>query len=100
MNYIDLDNDYIKEANAAYWEEENEMKLGIHPSQVKERIEKCLVSEIEEDFGKITFLDWNHENTSVGVYVNNNFFGIFDYDINEFRSTPDTRLCETLKQMD
>ena len=32
--------EYIKEVNAAYWAEEEEMKLGIHPSQTDRRAEE------------------------------------------------------------
>ena len=35
-----FDDSYIHEVNAAYWAEEEELRAGIHPSQVKERIKK------------------------------------------------------------
>ena len=30
--------EYVRTVNAAYWEEEGEMKLGIHPSQTQEKL--------------------------------------------------------------
>lgn len=33
--------DIINMLNAAYWDEENEMKMGNHPSQVIDRMEKA-----------------------------------------------------------
>lgn len=38
---FEMNDDYIKEVNAAYWAEEEEMKAGIHPSQIIERVKKC-----------------------------------------------------------
>lgn len=29
--------DYIREVNAAYWEEEAKFQLGIHPMQIKDK---------------------------------------------------------------
>ena len=49
-----FDNDCCKEISAAYWAEEEEMKLGIHPSQVKERIVKELYEL--ESLSMIAFL--------------------------------------------
>ena len=37
---FEMDDDYIKEVNANYWVEEEEMKTGVHPSQIIERIQK------------------------------------------------------------
>ena len=79
-----IDNDYINEVGRAYWTEDDEMKSGNHSAQVKERIEKCLSSEIGEDFGEITFLDWVFRGSRVGVYLNLEFYGVFNYDRNEF----------------
>ena len=39
---FEIDDDYIKEVNANYWAEEEEMKAGIHPSQIIERVQKVL----------------------------------------------------------
>lgn len=37
---FDIDEDYYREASAAYFAEEEEMKLGIHPTQIHEKIRK------------------------------------------------------------
>ena len=89
-------NDYIKEVNANYWVEEEEMKAGVHPSQIIERVQKVLVKSGTK--GKITFMDYNgFSGTRVGVSVDGNFYGVFDYIENEFESTPESRLTETLE---
>ena len=80
---FEIDNDYIREANAAYWAEEDEMKVGIHPTQVLERITERLVFE-NVDFCEITFLDWNIEGTRVKVSLDGKEYGIFNYDTNRF----------------
>lgn len=73
---------YCREISRLYWIEEDEMKLGIHPSQVKERIEKEL-NLIDKAYEKITFLDWI-ENSQVKVSLDGVYFGIFDYAENHF----------------
>ena len=83
-NYID---EYINEANAAYWEEEDEIKLGIRPSQIKESIESWLDSN-DVKYEKITFLDWSCGEQKVGVYVDGEFFGVFNYQCNVFETVP------------
>lgn len=77
---FEIDN---QELSAMYWAEEEEMKLGNHPSQVKERIESNLnTHRIEYD--KITFLDWNIEGPRVIVSLDNSIYGVFNYEINQF----------------
>lgn len=44
---FNIDDNYIAEVNAAYWAEEDEMRSGIHPTQVLERIQDRLVLELE-----------------------------------------------------
>lgn len=73
----------IKEINANYWEEENELKMGIHPIQIKERIEKCL-SEQDVAYIKITFLDWNVDGPRVRVSLDGTVYGVFNYETNHF----------------
>lgn len=93
---FEMDDDYIKEVNANYWAEEEEMKVGVHPSQIIERVQKVLVESGTK--GKITFMDYNgFSGTRVGVSVDDNFYGVFDYIENEFESTPESRLTETLE---
>lgn len=94
-----FNDEYIKEVNAAYWAEEEEIKLGIHPSQVKERIEKALYN-IGYHYEEISFLDWNYEGSRVGVSTDGSFFGIFNYETNEFESSPETRLEEATKDFE
>ena len=93
---FEIDDNYIKEINANYWEEENEMKAGVHPSQIIERVEKELIKSGNK--GKITFMDYNgFSGTRVGVSVNNSVYGVFEYIENKFESTPESRLIETLE---
>ena len=96
-----FDNDCCKEISAAYWAEEEEMKLGIHPSQVKERIVKELY-ELGTDYtdNDITFLDWDISGSRVRVFIHDSFFGIFDYEENKFQSTPESRLEEVTKDFE
>lgn len=83
-NYSD---EYINEEGVAYFAEENEMKLGIHPSQIKESIESWLNSN-DVKYEKITFLDWSYGEQKVGVYVDGEFFGVFNYQCNVFETVP------------
>lgn len=93
---FEMNDDYIKEVNAAYWAEEEEMKAGVHPSQIIERVQKVLLESGNK--GKITFMDYNgFSGTRVGVSVDDNFYGVFDYIENEFESTPESRLTEALE---
>lgn len=80
-----ITDEYIKEINAAYWAEEEEMKAGIHPSQVRERIEKALY-DMGHQYEEISFLDWNVEGPRVKVSTNGKFFGIFNYETNKFET--------------
>ena len=76
--------------------EEEEMKAGVHPSQIIERVQKVLLESGNK--GKITFMDYNgFSGTRVGVSVDDNFYGVFDYIENEFESTPESRLTEALE---
>ena len=96
---FEIDDNYIKEINANYWEEENEMKAGVHPSQIIERVEKELIKSGNK--GKITFMDYNgFSGTRVGVSVNNSVYGVFEYIENKFESTPESRLIETLETIE
>ena len=72
------DHDYIEAINNAYWAEEEEMKLGIHPSQVRERIKNAL-SEKGVIYNEITFLDWITGDSKVKVSLDNKVYGTFDY---------------------
>ena len=69
---FEMDDDYIKEVNANYWVEEEEMKTGVHPSQIIERIQKVLdESGVKK---KITFMDYSgFSGTRVGVFVDKEF---------------------------
>ena len=96
---FEMNDDYIKEVNAAYWAEEEEMKAGVHPSQIIERAQKVL--DEYGNKGKITFMDYNgFSGTRVGVSVNNSFYGVFDHIENAFESTPESRLIETLETIE
>ena len=86
--------EHIKEMNTNCLIEE-EMKIDVHPSQIIERVKKALdKSGVKR---KITFMDYNgFSGTRVGVSVDGNFYGVFDYIDNVFESTPESRLMETL----
>ena len=77
-----FDDEYIKALNAAYWEEEMDMQLGIHPSQVKERIETWLYEH--NICGEISYLDWINRDCTVKVYLDESYFGKYNYMENEF----------------
>ena len=85
------DHDYIEAINTAYWVEEEEMKAGVHPSQILERIQDIFhQSDIR---GNITFMDYDgFSGSRVEVFVDGNFYGVFDYQENEFESTPEQAL--------
>lgn len=89
-----IDDEYCDEVSRNYWAEEYEMKMGIHPTQIKERIESWMSKNNVS--GEITFLDWEYCGHRVGVQIDKQFFGIFDYDKNIFESTPDDRFTEFL----
>lgn len=93
---FEMNDDYIKEVNANYWAEEEEIKVGVHPSQIIERVQKVLnESGVKK---KITFMDYNgFSGARVGVSVDGNFYGVFDYVENVFESTPESRLTEVLE---
>lgn len=93
---FEMNDDYIKEVNANYWAEEEEMKAGVHPSQIIERVQKVLdESGVKK---KITFMDYDgFSGARVGVSVDDSFYGVFDYIENVFESTPESRLTETLE---
>lgn len=96
---FEIDDNYIKNVNANYWAEENEIKSGAHPSQIIKKVEEELVKSGNK--GKITFMDYNgFSGTRVGVSVNNRFYGVFDYIENKFESTPENRLIETLETLE
>lgn len=97
-NFV-ISDDYIRELNVAYWAEEDETKMGIHPLQIKERV----LSVLKRD--NVTFSEYIQNfwpsGPRIEVILDGEFYGIFDYEINEFESTPDSRLAEfTNNQMD
>ena len=92
--------DYCKEVSAAYWAEEDEFKMGIHPTQIKEK----LITWFQENNYHIEegdiFLDWKYSRPHVGVKINGEYFGRFDYDENTFIDTPDSRLSDEINAYD
>lgn len=93
---FEMNDAYIKEVNANYWAEEEEMKAGVHPSQIIERVRKVLDDSGIK--GDITFMDYDgFQGTRVGVSVGGEFYGVFDYVENGFEGTPETRLVEYLE---
>ena len=81
-----IDDNYCRAASDAYWAEEIEYRLGTHPEQIKEKIEKELVQTIGDNFGIVTALVWQYGGMRVGVLVNGEFYGIFNYEENKFES--------------
>lgn len=74
---------YCREASEAYWAEEAEYEAGVHPTQVKERIDKEM-KNLGFDSNDISFLDWDIEGPKVKVSTNGSYFGIFNYETNKF----------------
>ena len=73
----------IRELNAMYWAEEEELKAGIHPTQIIERVEK----QLEKDnikYTKITFMNYHENCWKVDVSLDGEFYKTFDYDLNVF----------------
>lgn len=95
---FDITDDYIKEVSAAYWAEEDEMKMGIHPLQIKERVE----SSLKKNNVKFNNYEQRFElqGPRVEIILDGKFYGIFDYEINEFESTPDSRLTEFINNQE
>ena len=84
-NNIEIIDDYIKEINANYWAEMTEMENGIHPTQIIERVRKIL--DKSGNNKKITFMDYhNFSGQRVGVFVDGNFYGVFNYEENIFET--------------
>lgn len=75
--------DFVKEINAAYWAEEDEMKAGVHPNQVKERAE-IVLKELGHKFNTITRMNWDISGPRVKIDVDGKYFGIYNYSSNEF----------------
>lgn len=82
---FEIDSEYINEVNANYWAEVEAMKAGIHPLQIKDRVMQVLIDSGNN--GKVTSMDYNSLNgPRVGVSVDGNFYGVFNYNTNEFES--------------
>lgn len=79
---VEINDEYIREVSTAYWEEEEEMKMGIHPLQILERVQHTLKES--GCGGEITFMDYSISGSRVIVSVNNSVYGIFDYEDNVF----------------
>lgn len=76
-----ITDDYIKEVNAAYWAEEDEMRMGIHPTQIRAKIEAYLIqNKIVKDTDSMRdiFLNWVGNNR-VEVSIDGDLIGTFDY---------------------
>lgn len=82
-----IDDEYCREVSNAYFEEEEEMRLGIHPSQILDSVENELCKRNIK--GKVTFMDYaNYTGHNVGVSLNGEFFGVYNYDEDVFESMP------------
>ena len=75
---------YVQDVSAAYFAEEAEMLAGVHPTQVAGRI-KVALTKVCIYNPNITFLNWvDYEGPRVGVDVNNELYGVFNYASNKF----------------
>lgn len=88
MNDLFL-NEHIDDINNAYWEEELEMEIGIHPSQVIERIEKNL-RDSNIQYKDIAYLNWI-DYPYVEVSIDSKKYGIFDYKENIWSKLNETQ---------
>lgn len=80
-----FDDDYCREISNAYWAEEEEMKAGIHPTQVLERIKKTMADLFNITDPNITFLNWEkYDGPRVEVSTDDMIFGVFNYETNAF----------------
>ena len=90
---FEIDDDYCKEAAAAYFAEEEEMKLGIHPTQIKDRIKDWFYKNDDGNVDITRLDEWT--DSTVKVYIrrtgmlDGKIFGIFNYINNEFDSIED-----------
>ena len=66
-----------------YWTEEDEFNAGIHPTQVRERIEQALKKEHVE-YAEITYLDWLKDGVHVMVSLDGTVYGPFNFQTNQF----------------
>lgn len=74
-----MSDEHANELIAAYWAEEEEMKAGVHPSQIIPKIEE-LLRLMSMDPALVTMYDWNTSGHTVIVSYENKKFGIFNYD--------------------
>lgn len=79
-----MDDDYMRELSMNYWAEEEEIKAGTHPSQIKERIEDQL-----SQYGiyEVTRMNYIPDSARVAYTAENETgdikTGIYDYILNE-----------------
>ena len=90
---FDIDEDHSSEASGAYFAEEEEMKLGIHPTQIKDRIKDWFYKNDDGNVDITRLDEWT--DSTVKVYIrrtgmlDGKLFGIFNYINNEFDSIDD-----------
>lgn len=68
----------MRQLSNMYWEEEEELKTGIHPTQVIERISKEL-ADSGKDSTKLGKLNWLDGGLVEVFSENNEKIGVFDY---------------------
>ena len=82
-----IDDEYCREVSNVYFEEEEEMRLGIHPSQILDSVNEELCKRNIK--GEVTFMNYsNYKGHRVGVSLNGEFFGVYNYDEDVFESMP------------
>lgn len=92
---FEIDDDYMREVSSHYWEEVDEMRLGIHPSQILERVQNALKKLGVK--GEITFMDYSPIGPKVNVFVNNKLYDVFDYSVNLFENQKQKSISTIIK---
>ena len=91
--------EYSKELSAAYWAEEEEMKAGIHPSQIIPRVEDA-VRGMDLNPDLISMYRWNPNGHTVMVSYMGKELGIFDYQQDRFISVNNSYLKDSISDPD
>lgn len=81
------DDEYLRDASQYYWVEEDEMKLGIHPSQILKRVQNSL-NKLNIAYKEITYMDYR-QSTLVDIYLDNKLYKTYDYTKNTFVESDD-----------
>lgn len=86
-DYQNQDDEYLRDVSQYYWVEEDEMKLGIHPSQILERVQSSL-NKLNVTYKEITYMDYR-QSALVDIYLDNKLYKTYDYTKNTFVESDD-----------